>query len=259
MHGLGHHVGKNGNDALAAHSHQRQSQVVLAGVHSQLVAAQGHGVDGGSHIAVGFLGSHNVGVLGKLQIGLRLNVAAGAGRHIIQDNGGVHPVSHIGKVADQTALGGLVVIGGHHQQAVSAALFRGLSQLYRIHGVVAAGTGDNRYPVVDVLNGEIQHLAMLVVVQGSGFTGGAAGNNGVGALFDLKFNKPCQLIVIDLAILVHGGDNGNAGAGKNGLFHIGSLQRVGISPGIPLRTAALPSEQRRRLRRAGCCGTGRQT
>ena len=64
---------------------------------------------------------------------------------------------------------------------------------------------------------------MFFVGEGGRFPGGAARDDGVGTVLNLPLNQFPILRIVDAAVSIHRGDNGHAGAGKNGLLtHTGS-------------------------------------
>ena len=53
------------------------------------------------------------------------------------------------------------------------------------------------------------------MAQGGGFAGGSAGDNSVGAVFDLPFHQFPVFLIIDAAVRLHRSDDGYAGAAEN--------------------------------------------
>ena len=119
---------------------------------------------------------------------------------------------------DKSALRGLVVVRGDQKQAVSAHFLSGLGKLNGVLGVVAARSGDDGNPSGSLLDGKPDDLAVLGIAQSGGFTCCAAGDDSIGLFLNLKINKVGVSVVINGAVLVHGSDDGNAGACKNGVL-----------------------------------------
>ena len=142
---LGRHVGQHADHALAAQRQHRYDLIVVAGVDVQLVAAQLRDLGDLHDVAAGFLDAVDVGQLAQLGQRFRLDVHAGAGRHVVDDAGQADRIGNGGVVGDQPGLGGFVVVGGHQQQGVGAVGLRLLRQLDGIGGVVGAGAGHNRH------------------------------------------------------------------------------------------------------------------
>ena len=67
------------------------------------------------------------------------------------------------------------------------------------------------------LDGVSNQVAVLFVGQGSGLTGGAGDNNGIGAPGDLILQDAVKGRVVDLP-LTEGGNHGDGGTGENGRF-----------------------------------------
>ena len=147
----------------------------------------------------------DVGQLAQLGQRFRLDVHAGAGRHVVDDAGQADRVGNGGVVGDQPGLGGFVVVGGHQQQGVGAVGLRLLRQLDGIGGVVGAGAGHNRHAAGHAAHGVADALGVLVVRQGRGLAGGAADDDGVGMVGDLVVQDAAQLVIVDRAVGQHGG------------------------------------------------------
>ena len=124
MHQGGRDVGHHADDALAAQRQQGQDLVVVARIDVQSVAAGRGDLGHLGNVAGGLLDAVDEGVLAQLLGRLRLDVDAGAGRHIVEDDRDAARLGHGGKVGDQAGLAGLVVVGGDHQQGIGAAVGR---------------------------------------------------------------------------------------------------------------------------------------
>ena len=59
----------------------------------------------------------------------------------------------------------------------------------------------------------------FLVGHGSGFTGCATDDDSISAVFDLIIDDLTQSVKVDGFIRIHRGHDGNARAGKDGLFH----------------------------------------
>ena len=86
-------------------------------------------------------------------------------------------------------------------------------------GVIGAGAGNDGDLALHPLNGELQHLAVLVVGEGRGLAGGGADHNGGDAGGNLPINQIAKSLVVH-ALFVHGRDDGGCRTRKNMLlFH----------------------------------------
>ena len=68
-------------------------------------------------------------------------------------------------------------------------------------------------------DGSINFDELFLVGHGGALAGGAADDDGIGAMGDLVINDAAQFFKVYAAIGVHRGDNGNRSAGKNRLLH----------------------------------------
>ena len=219
--GLRADVGEHRDDTLAAHGQQRDDLIVVAGVQIQLVADQRHGLHDLADVAVGLLDAADHRMIGQRRIGSRLDVDAGAGRHIVEDDrhrGGIRDgLVHL----DEALLGGLVVVRRDHQAPVRADLAAVPGQLHGVVGLVRTGARDDRHPAGHMVHRELQHGPVLRIGQRGALTAGARNDQGVDALFDLPVDEPSERLVVDgQGVRIHGGDNGGGSAGKQCLFHL---------------------------------------
>ena len=213
------HVGQHADHALAAQRQQRNDLVIVAGVDVQILPAGGGDLRHLADVAAGFLHCVDVRVLGKLRQTGGGQVAAGAAGDIVQNAGQVHGIRNGGVVGDQTGLAGLVVVGGDQQQGVGAVRLRLTAEPDGVPGIVGAGARNDRNPPGSLFDGVADARGMLLIRHGGGLAGGAADDNGIGAVVDLVVNDAPQLLEIHAAVGTHGGDDRHGGAGKNGLLH----------------------------------------
>ena len=154
-------------------------------------------------------------MLGQLDIGLRLDADAGAGGDVVQDHrlgaGVGDGVVH----GHQAVLGGLVVVGGDHQDGIRPVGAGALGELHGVSRLVGAGAGDDGHPAVNLLAGEGDGPAVLGVAEGGALPGGAADHQGVDALVDLPVDELAELGIVD-AVGGEGGDQGGGNAAENG-------------------------------------------
>ena len=85
--------------------------------------------------------------------------------------------------------------------------------------MVAASACNDRNAAVYTFYGILNAVHMFLVGHGSGFTGCAADNDSIGAIFDLIIDDLTQSVKVDGFLRIHRGHDGNARAGKDGLFH----------------------------------------
>ena len=150
-HHFAHHpgddVGGHGDHAPRAQRHGGGHLVVVAAVDGDALAAGAGQVRHLPQAPGGLLHGAQVRVLRQLRHGVGVQVHAGAGGHVVHDDGDVHAVGHGVVVADQPRPAGPVVVGRHHQQRVRAQPL-GLDGLGDgPPGVVAARAHDQRRPM----------------------------------------------------------------------------------------------------------------
>ena len=116
-------------------------------------------------------------------------------------------------------MSGLVIIRGHQQQGVGAGGLGVLGQHQGGSGVIAAGAGDDLDPAGDLLDAVFHGFHVLFQRHGGGLAGGAADADGVRTGGDLTLDQLTELVKVHLVVIGEGGDDGNAGTGKNGVMH----------------------------------------
>ena len=211
---LGDQVRQHGDHAAAAQAQHGDDLIVIAGVDVHVFPHQvGNGRNLGD-IAAGFLDGGNVGVLGQHRSGSRLDIAAGAAGHIVEDQGLGRSIRNGGKALNQAALGGLVVVRGNHQQAIVVQLAGILGHGDGVGGIVRAGAGDGGHPAGDALDGVAQNFLMLRVVEGRSFAGGAGDHKGINALLDLPIDELAKSFIVYTRSSGRGDQRGS-GALKN--------------------------------------------
>ena len=219
VHQLRLDIGDHTDDTLAAQRQQGNHLIIVARVDVQLVTAQLSDLGHLRDVAGGLLDAVDERIPAQLQRCLGGDVQAGTGRHIIQDNRDAARLGHSGKVGHQTCLRGLVVIGGHKQQGIGTAGSRLCCQCTAVIGIIGTSTRNNRHPVIDRLDRKLDGGQLLLIGHGRAFAGSSADHNSIGAPCNLIFNDAAQLIKVDAAIFVHGGDDRHRRAGKDRILH----------------------------------------
>ena len=119
---------------------------------------------------------------------------------------------------DKPSLSGLVVEGGHYQQAVGPGPLRVPAQGDGVGRGVGTTAGDDRHPATHPLHAVFDGPHPLAVGHGAGLSGGAADDDRVCAVCKLEVNEPTEGVQI-YGVLRKRRDNGHAGAGEKGLSH----------------------------------------
>ena len=148
--------------------------------------------------------------------GLGSQVAAGTAGDVVHDDGLGGVVRNALVVLDEAVLGGLVVVGGDHQDGIRAVVTGGLGEVQHMLGVVGAGAGDDGDPACGLLHGEADDLLALGGGEGGTLTGGAHGDQRGNAVVDLEIDQTAQVFIVH-ASGGHGGDQGGTDALEDGL------------------------------------------
>ena len=193
-------------------------RVIVAGPDVEIVPAEVTGVGHQGEVPAGLLDPVDLGILGQDPVGLGGEGDPGAGGDIIEDDGQLRAVGDVLIVAE-ALLGALVIIGGHMEEGVGAGVLGVLREVDRGGGVVAARAGDDLYPVVDVLDAEIDGGDVLPQAQGGALAGGPQDADGIHAPGDLLVDELGETVVVDSPRGVKGGDDGGTRAGKDWLSH----------------------------------------
>ena len=119
-HPVRHDVGGHGNHAAAADRHQRQRQRIVAAQDLEVRRHAAADLAHLRHVAGRFLDADDVGDRGEPGQRSRLDVAAGAARHVVDDDRQRGPRGNRPVVLEQAFLRRLVVVGRHRQQPLDA-------------------------------------------------------------------------------------------------------------------------------------------
>ncbi|SST10097.1 Uncharacterised protein [Acinetobacter baumannii] len=157
-------------------------------------------------VAGGLLDADDVRHLGQALDGLRKHVAGGAARYVVEDLRDRNGFGDMAEVLVHAFLGRLVVVRRHQQAGVGAAAFRGLGQRHRLAGGVGAGAGDHRDAALDLVDHATDHLDVLFHVQRGRFTGGADGDDGVGAFLQVEVHQLGEAVPVQSTLSIEGGD-----------------------------------------------------
>ena len=123
------------------------------------------------------------------------------------------------------------------EQGVGAGVLGVLGQVDGGGGVVGPRPRNDLYPVVHPLHAELHGGDVLPDGHGGGLPGGAAHAHRVHPRLDLGVDEAAEGVVVDDVVLIKGGDQGGAGAGKDGCSHkSASFQAISGLP--PLREKA---------------------
>ena len=160
--GLGRgHIGQHGDNAAAAQGKQGDDHVVVARQHTEIFTEQLGAVRHIGNVATGFFDAHDMGVFGQLGQHIQGDGAAGAARHIVEQDGDGNGVGHRLEMGQHAAFVGFVVIGRHHQQAVGPHGFIALGQSHGVGGVVGTCADDHRDTACHLLDDRLGDLVFF--------------------------------------------------------------------------------------------------
>ena len=226
---VGGDVGQHRNDAAAAQGQEGKHFIVVARKHAEVLIEQTGGGGDIGDVAAGFLDAHDVFVVGQLLQHIQRNGAAGAGGHIVKQDGDVDPVGNGAEMGQHTAFVGFVIVGGDHQQTIGSHGLIAAGQGGGMKGVVGTGAHDHRNASGHFADDGLGDFVFLLLGEGGGFGCGTQGHNAVGVVLQLKLHQSFQLLVIYLTVRAEGGGQSHqrAAEGAQGLGHmIGLLSSI---------------------------------
>ena len=129
---------------------------------------------------------------------------------------------------------GLVVVGGNEQQAVGAQSLIG--ERLGEHGLrgVGARAGDDGDASCNLLDHCGDDGVVLVIGHRGTLTGGAQGEDGVGAILQVKIDQALERIKVDAAVLLKRGDKGDDRTLEVADVHILLLRFCDLDAFVPL-------------------------
>ena len=171
----------------------------------------------------GLFDSGDAGVLRKDFAGFRQDVHPGAAGDAVEDHRKLRSVGDLGEMGNQPPLGGFVVVRGYLEKRVRSQALRLPGELAGIGGVVAAGPGHHRNPLVDPLHRISNAVHVLLVGHAGRLSRSAADDDGVSSPLNLVVDELSQLLIMNASVRMHGGDDGHARPPENRLLQISSL------------------------------------
>ena len=220
MHHVGHFlwqgVGHDGDDAVGPEGEHGVGEGVVAGDDTEAIGALAKDFHDLMEVATGFLDAYDVGALvGEGEGGLGGEVDTGAAGDVVHDDGHGRHFGNVAVVLQEAALVGLVVVGGHREDAANA-LEGGVGDgVGDVKGVVATETQHDGAAAGDGLDDEALHCRTFRWGHGGGFGGGAEGHDIVDTRGDDVLDEGFKFGEVDGFLLApERGDEGDAGAGK---------------------------------------------
>ena len=195
-------VRPHGDHARRAQAHHRHDHVVVAGEHAEVVADQPRDLRRVADVAARLLDARDVRMLRQARAARRGDRAAGAARHVVQDDRRIDGIGHRREVAVHALVVRLVVVRGDQQQAVRAHIMIAAALFQLRLRAVGARAADDRDFSVHRLDHAAGDVVVLLVAHGARLAGRAQHDNAVRALLQVP---PCQRperIEIDAAVRV---------------------------------------------------------
>ena len=122
-------------------------------------------------------------------------------------------------MGNQPLLSGFIVVGRYAKLSVRSQCFGQSRPFNHISGIISARSGDDGDAAVHLRHRAANDLLPFSKRKRSWFARGAAGNQGLDAVFKLIFNQLFQRLNVDASVLLHRGDQRGGRSLKKRGFH----------------------------------------
>ena len=224
--GGGVDVGVDADDARAAHAHDGDRDVVVAGPHLEVGAEEAGDLHGVAHVARSFLDAADVRVLREALDDGDRDGAARAARHVVEDAGHGDGVGRVGEVAVHALGVGLVVVRGDDEERVGAHRLVAAAHLDLRGRAVGARADDDGHASRDRVDRVAHDGGVLLVRHRGVFTRRAERENGARAAGDLALDEMGEGFEVHASVFVEGRDHGDDGASDVFELHRGSTSET---------------------------------
>ncbi len=226
---LGQGVADNGNHAHRPTGNHRESECVVAAYHVEAVGLVLYYLVYLFQTSARLLHRHDVlAVAGESHSCFRLEVHAGAPRHVIQHHRHFRGGGDGLEVLVKPLLRWFVVIRAYAQHAVDAGEVARAQFLNHRRGVVAAAAHKDRHFAVYHLYHQILYPLLLVLGEGGCLARRGEDAEEVGAVFQLILHKVFQRGIIHRARVCEWSDEGYAKPPEYVLRHVSFIVRLKI-------------------------------
>ena len=161
-HQLRHHIGHHGDEPIAAQRQNRQRELVVAGEHGKAGGLPANAVGHLRQVSRRLLHTHDARMPREFERRRGLHVAAGASRHVVDDNREVDRVGDGCEVRHDATLRRLVVHGRNVQEVRCTRLTHQARYRDRFHRVVRTGAGYNGDASVHLLHRDLDNAPLFV-------------------------------------------------------------------------------------------------
>ncbi len=192
-------VRRHRNDSLASDRHHGNRHWIVAAQHDEILARTGDDLGHLRKVGV-FLDADNVPHLGKTKRRLRGQVHTGPTRNVVEHDRQRRRLGNRLEMLIEPFLGRLVVVRRHRQQPVGPDAFHVARKLDRFPGVVATGTGQDRYLAVGFLEHQFHHAQLVAMRQRRRFSRRAARRQEMHAAVDLPSRQALDRCLIEGAV-----------------------------------------------------------
>lgn len=201
-------VGGDADHPDRADGEERQGEGIVAAVEREVVGRLRHESGRPAGVAGSvFHPGHGGDLVGEAQQHLGVDLAGGATRDVVDEEGEVGGGPDGAEVGLDARLRRLRVVGAHHEHAVDAGGGRGPGQLDAVRGVVAAGAGHQGH--VDRAPHDPEQLELLLVAERGGLARRAREHQAVGPLLDEPRGQRGGGVEVEGEVVVEGGDHGH--------------------------------------------------
>ncbi len=231
MHGRRGDVRGDRDHAPPARDYRLERKVILAAEDIEISPAAGHDLGESLDLTARFLDADNIVDARQLLDDVGQHVACGAAGHVVEDLRNVDRLGDCLEMQVKAVLRGLVVVRCDQQAGIDAGILGHGREVNRLARGVRAGSSDNRKAAGGQLDHAADDVTVLVGVEGCRFAGGPDGDDGIGAVLDVKFDQPCERLLVHQAVAVHGCYHGDDAALKHALLRVVKSMHYATSPG----------------------------
>ena len=156
--------------------------------------------------------------------------AARAARDVVEDDRDIDRVEHLLEVVVDALLIRLVVVRGDHEEPIDADLLELQGLVVALAGAVGASAADDGDRTSHMLDRELRDRDVLCVCHGRRLARRAQHEDAIRAIRHLELQDLVERGIVDRAVLIERGDQGDDGAGQLLQIHVNSYPRWAARP-----------------------------
>ena len=184
------YIGKYRDHTFCSKGHHRHNLVIVSGIQINASVCHLHQSCNLWNISACFFDRHNIFyIFCKIYGCLRLDVAAGSARYVIENDRQFYRLCDCCIVCDQSVLCCFIIIRCYQKKGICSCLLCLLGKVDGSCCTIRTGSGDNRDSLCHFFNGIADHIQMFLMCQCGWFSGGSADNDGICAACDLLFQN----------------------------------------------------------------------